>query len=42
VPLDASHLGLTIALALTPFVIVELGKAALRTKGWAIDPEDPE
>jgi Ca2+-transporting ATPase len=42
VSLDARELGLTIALAVVPFVLVELGKALLRRQGWAIDPEHPE
>jgi Ca2+-transporting ATPase len=42
VSLHAGALGLTAALALAPFVAVELGKAFLRRRGWSIDPEHPE
>jgi Ca2+-transporting ATPase len=42
VSLGTADLGLTVALALLPFVAVELGKAVLRRRGWSIDPEHPE
>jgi Ca2+-transporting ATPase len=42
VSLGTADLGLTVALALLPFVAVELGKAVLRRRRWSIDPEHPE
>ncbi|HEU5363241.1 MAG TPA: cation-transporting P-type ATPase [Gaiellaceae bacterium] len=42
VSLHAPALAITVALALVPFTAVELGKALLRRRGWAIDPEHPE
>jgi Ca2+-transporting ATPase len=40
--LHASELGTVAGLALGPFVVVELGKALLRRRGWALDPWHPE
>jgi magnesium-transporting ATPase (P-type) len=40
--LDAREVALAVSFALVPFAIVEAGKAVLRTRGWAIDPEHPE
>ncbi|HSC73904.1 MAG TPA: cation-transporting P-type ATPase [Gaiellaceae bacterium] len=42
VSLGAGDLALTVVLALVPFAAVEIGKAFLRHRGWAIDPEHPE
>jgi Ca2+-transporting ATPase len=42
VSLHESAVATTVALALVPFAAVELGKALLRSRGWAIDREHPE
>lgn len=42
VSLRARTIGATVGLALAPFAAVEIGKAVLRRRGWAIDPEHSE
>ena len=37
VPLDVAELGLVVALAVVPFLCVEVGKALCRSLGWTLE-----
>jgi len=37
VPLDVAELGLVVALALVPFLCVEVGKALFRSLDWTLE-----
>ena len=37
VPLDVAELGLVVALAVVPFLCVEVGKALCRGLGWTME-----